>query len=100
MTASHPTINAWMRDLADGAYRSQPPRWSLRVYWRPPKRTDHRGSFHWEARRNDGPLQRSEDAFMELELAMAAAEEHVRISERREAHALAQRLEQAIDSSK
>ncbi len=71
MSAPHPTISAWQRS-EEGGYEAELHDWKLRVFWTPNTR-ERRGSFGWEATR-DEHTEVGEEPFEEMEHAMAEAE--------------------------
>lgn len=68
----HATVSAWQRDH-EGGYAAEIEGARLTVRWTPETDAGERG-FRWEAVLPDGTVARSEDAYEEIELAMADAE--------------------------
>lgn len=71
MSVPHPTISAWARSH-EGPFETELHGWQLRVSWTP-NTPETRGSFRWQASRDDETRQ-SEESFEEMETAMAEAE--------------------------
>jgi hypothetical protein len=94
MSHPHPTISAWTRDEHDGRYQCEQQGWSLQVSWAPPAAHANRGSFHWQASRDD-EMHAGHDGYAEMEDAMGDAEQFVRVREARRAAAVAAQAERA-----
>jgi hypothetical protein len=76
MASPHPNLAAWSRDHDSGAYAAEIEGWTLTVRWTP-NAPGRRGSFSWEAERDDSK-QSADRSFEEMEVAMAAAEAFAR----------------------
>ncbi len=74
MSGPHPTISAWERDHDEGSYAAELHGWTLKVNWTP-NEGDQRGYFSWTAEVGDQKVA-DEERHEEMQLAMAAAEQH------------------------
>jgi len=77
MSGAHPTIDVWQRNGHEGSYTAALLDYQLTVHWTP-ERNGARGSFRWTAARDGDKTQEADEAFEEIEAAMAAAERFAR----------------------
>ncbi len=75
----HPNIAAWQRE-EDGSYASEVEGWSLHVAWRPEgSDPELRRGFLWKVTSPEGDAVEATDVEEEIEMAMALAEDVVRL---------------------